>query len=107
MKLLPDKIKKEGNNYYFIKRENNIALYEVKRQGIFLGYSVFIVKTQKETILKMKDGDSFIDVKLENKELFPGENKYGINAWFHKTLEMANEEFQYRLNKINLKKNYE
>lgn len=82
MKKLEDIVHKDGNVYNRIMREDNVALYDVFRDDIFLGFTVFIVKEQKETTMKMKNNGVMVDVKLEHKEVFPGESKYGTSAWF-------------------------
>ena len=82
MKILEDVVSKDGNEYHLIERIDDVALYDIYRDNIFMGYTVFIVKEQKETVVKMMNKGIMVDVKLEHKELFPGENKYGTSAWF-------------------------
>lgn len=106
MKKLEDIVHKDGNVYNLIERIDDVACYNVTRNDIFLGYTVFIVKEQKETVMKMKNNGVLVDVKLEHKELFPGDNKYGLSAWYLGNIPLDNaKKFLYDLvEKKKLKK---
>ena len=87
MELLPIELRKNNYDYKQVKRTEKAAMYGQYVTGgeLLIAYEVFLIREQKEsdTVLGGKD------VHYVNKELFPGDENFGINAWSFSSLQRA------------------
>jgi hypothetical protein len=88
---LPEKLRLDGFTYTRELREGRLCLYEQTVGGICKYYEVFIPRIRKETI--------FHGTVVPEKEVFPGDEDFGVTAWSCRTL----NDVMIRFNKLKLK----
>ena len=80
---LPDFYRKNSYDFFLVKREGDVAIFEQKDNDKLIAYEVFEIRKQKAA--------EFGNVKYEAKEKCPGNEEWGINAYTVHTYEAALE----------------
>ena len=81
MKILQQKIKKNGFVYFLIHRTKNVAIYVRYDNNIMAGFEVFEIVRKKE--------NRFKDVVIPEREKFPSNNDFGEKAFSVTSLHRA------------------
>lgn len=82
---LPARLRKNGNDYAIVKRNEIVAIYAQWSQNTFSAYEVFKIK---------KIPDKYINGKLiKAHEKFPANEDGGYTLWTCKKLEKAKEKY--------------
>lgn len=77
-------LKNNGFTYHLIKRNENFAVYEQKKEGFDYTYYE-VIKIQ---VVKQDVSTKFMTLKA-GTEFYPSTNQWGVNGWTFKTLEQA------------------
>lgn len=83
MKILDNRVRKNGFDYYLVQRNTKSAVYEQKIYNKTIAYEVFKIKIRKE--------ENVFGRIIEKREKFPSNEDFGKNAWTFKSLDKAKE----------------
>ena len=86
MKPLSDILRKNGFTYTLVLREGQSCIYEQSVAEKTAYYEVFIVQVRPQETIKGK--------MLPNREVFPGNEDFGVTAWSCRTLDDAMKRFE-------------
>lgn len=92
MELLKVEVRKNGCRYTMVDRTNKAAMYEQYDKDVFVGYEVFLIKKQKAINANMGG----VEVSYQEKEAFPGNERFGVDAWSFGLCGQNREEAQKR-----------
>ena len=84
----------------FVKRNEDVAIYETLLDDEIIGYEVFLIRKQKARTVFMAG----TPVELKEKELFPTDEMFGSWGYAPATLERAEYYFQLLTAKVKAKK---
>jgi hypothetical protein len=94
-------IKRRGDYVHkFVKRNEDVAIYETLLDDEIIGYEVFLIRKQKAKTVYMAG----TPVHLKEKELFPTDEMFGSWGYAPATLEKAEYYFQLLTAKIKAKR---
>jgi hypothetical protein len=90
IKILPEKLKKNGFEYRLIKRISNRAIYsQHEGLGQIVAFEVFKIKTGKPHPKAIDDLENYDVV-----ERFPLDEDFGKTAWTYPSIELAQARFE-------------
>jgi len=89
MKTIPKEFKRAPYLQTLIKRENDLALYELTQENRISGYEVHKIRIQKARSGKFNG----VVVNFEEKERLANSNEFGSFAWSYASKEEALKHF--------------
>ena len=89
MELLPERIRRKGFFYDFVKRGEKAMIYKQTdvEDDFTVAYEVFKVKVDQPKVV--------FGIQLNEREIFPANEDFGKWAWSCPSLERAEVKFQY------------
>lgn len=92
MKILQQKLKKDGFNFTQIKRYNDIVVYKKTKPGTKIeNWEVCYVQNHGDFFVK--DKKKGMEIKIEASESLPSSNTWGTLGWSYTTENDAFEKF--------------
>jgi hypothetical protein len=89
MELLPERIRRKGFFYDFVKRGEKAMIYKQTdvEDDFIVAYEVFKIKVDQPKVV--------FGIQLNEREIFPANEDFGKWAWSCPSLERAEKKFQY------------
>jgi hypothetical protein len=89
MELLPERIRRKGFFYDFVKRGQKAMIYKQTdvEDDFVVAYEVFKIKVDQPKVVFW--------IQLNEREIFPANEDFGKWAWSCHSLERAEVKFQY------------
>lgn len=89
MELLPERIRRKGFFYDFVKRGEKAMIYKQTdvEDNFIVAYEVFKIKVDQPKVV--------FGIQLNEREIFPANEDFGKWAWSCASLERADEKFKY------------
>ena len=89
MELLPERIRRKGFFYDFVKRGDKAMIYKQTdvEDDFIVAYEVFKIKVDQPKVV--------FGIQLNEREIFPANEDFGKWAWSCPSLERAERKFQF------------
>ena len=89
MELLPERIRRKGFFYDFVKRGEKAMIYKQTdvEDDFIVAYEVFKVKVDQPKVV--------FGIQLNEREIFPANEDFGKWAWSCPSLERALKKFEF------------